>query len=208
VAAVQLVGAVGQDHAHPLLPQAAGQEGGKRPRRTVGPVHVLEDQHERRGMAETVDQLEHRLEQPQLIGGARAPVLGPGPVLQPREDRRQLRAAAGAQAVQGRMLPADERPQGAQQRRVGKLGVGLLHAVPSQDQRRRDLVARRRCRGQPVLELSDEPGLADAGVTAEQHEGGPAGAGLPDGVLQLGQLADPTHEVTAGQSRPHDRSIA
>jgi hypothetical protein len=61
---------------------------------------------------------------------------------------------------------------------------------------------------QTVLELADQAGLADARVTAEQDEGGPSGGGLPDGDFQLGQLADPPDEVTAGQSRSHQRSIA
>ena len=94
---------------------------------------------------------------------------------------------------------AHERTQGAQQRRVGQLAVGLLDALAAQNQRRRLLAV-----GQPLLELGDQPRLADAGVTAEQDEAGPAGAGLPDGEHQLGQLADPSHEVRARQPRPHE----
>ena len=66
MAAVELVGAVGQHQHDPLLAQAAGQERDKRAGRAIGPVHVLEDQHHRRGLAEQVEQFEHRLEQPQL----------------------------------------------------------------------------------------------------------------------------------------------
>jgi hypothetical protein len=49
VAAVKLVGAVGEQQHHALLSQAAGQEGHERACRAVRPVHVLEDQHERLG---------------------------------------------------------------------------------------------------------------------------------------------------------------
>ena len=54
VAAVQLVAAVGQEHHHPLLAQAPGQECHERPRGAVGPMHVLEDQHGGLGLPEQV----------------------------------------------------------------------------------------------------------------------------------------------------------
>ena len=74
VAAVQLVGAVGEQQQQPLLAQAAGQEGDECPGRAVGPVQVLQDQHHGLRLAEQVEQLQQRLEQPQLpgrIAGAR-----------------------------------------------------------------------------------------------------------------------------------------
>ena len=78
------------------------------------------------------------------------------------------------------MVGADQRAQRAQQRRVRKLAVGLLDALAAQG----ESVCRSgsSAAGEPaVLELADEPRLADARVTAEQDEAGPAGAGLPDG---------------------------
>jgi hypothetical protein len=116
------------------------------------------------------------------------------------------RIVAGADVLQGRVALAHEGPQRAQQRGVGQLAVGLLHSVAAQDQRpTHPTVAARR---QPVLQLADEAGLADARVTAEQDERRPAVAGLLDGELELRQLADPTHEVVAGQPGWHVRSIA
>ena len=75
------------------------------------------------------------------------------------------------------MALAHQRAQRAQQRRVRQLAVGLLDALAAQHERRSVLVGSR----EPLLELADEPRLADARVTAEQDEAGPAGAGLPDG---------------------------
>ena len=69
------------------------------------------------------------------------------------------------------MAFAHERAQRAQQRRVGKLAVGLRDPVAAQDQRRAAVLG-----GQPLLQLGDQSGLADAGVTAEQDERGPTGA--------------------------------
>ena len=153
-------------------------------------------------------QLQHRLEQAQLVvgGAGRVGVGGRGVLLQAGEDRGQLLPAPGAQVLQRRMTLADQRAQRAEQRRVGQLAVGLLHPIAPQDQGPvRAVVAARR---QPVLELADQAGLADARVTAEQDERGSAVAGLPDGELQLGQLADPSDEVVAGQPGWHVRSIA
>lgn len=54
----------GEQQQHALPAQAAGEEGDERPRRAIGPVQVLEDQRQRLGFAEHVEQLEQRLEQP------------------------------------------------------------------------------------------------------------------------------------------------
>ncbi len=62
VTAMELVAAIGQQQDKPLLAQAAGQKRDERPRRAVGPVHVLEDQDHGRGLAEPVQQVQDRLE--------------------------------------------------------------------------------------------------------------------------------------------------
>ena len=197
VSAVELVRAVGQQQHHPLLAHAPRQKRYKRAGRAVGPVHVLEDQHHRGRVGQQIKQLEHRLEQPHLPGGVWA-VVAWTPVVEARKDRRQLVATSGAQCVEYWVVLADQRSQRAQQRRVGQLAVGLLNALAAQDQGRRFVAV-----GQPLLELADQPRLPDSGVTAEQDEAGPPGAGLLDGERQLGQLSDPSHEVRARQPRPH-----
>ena len=111
MAAMQLVGAIGQDHAHALLAQGAGEEHGEGTGRAVGPVHVLQDEDQRRGGAEAVDQLQHGLEQPKLVVGAPG-LIGRARLLQAGKDRRQLMAAAGADILQGRMTLAHQRVAG------------------------------------------------------------------------------------------------
>lgn len=183
MAAMQLVAAVGQHQAHPLPAQTPRQEGREGPGGPVGPVHVLQDQHHRGLLAQAVDELQQRFEQPQLIPragrrGARIRL-----VVEPGQDRGQLGPARRAQAVQRRVARAHQRPEGAEQRRVRQLAVALLHRVAAEEQRRRPAVAADAHPGQPMLELGDQAGLADPGVTAEQDEAGTAGCRLPDGEL-------------------------
>jgi hypothetical protein len=156
MAAVELVGAVAEQEHHALLAEAARQEGAERAGRAVGPVHVLEDQHEGLPLAEQVEQLHHRFEQLQL----RRDVL---PVRRRRvveagQQRGQLGSAAGAQRAQRRVAFAHQRSQRAEQRRVRQLAVGLFHALPPQGEYPV---------GDPALELEHEPRLADTRFTTQ-----------------------------------------
>lgn len=105
MAAVELVSAVAQQQHHALLTQAPGEESDEGSGRAVRPVHVLEDQDNRGGLAQKVDQLEHGLEQTQLAARVRA-LVAAAAVLEPGEDRRQLGAAAGGERLEGRMVRA------------------------------------------------------------------------------------------------------
>jgi hypothetical protein len=62
VAAVQLVGAVGDDEAERLRARAAHEEGQEVARRRVGPVQVLEHEDDRPLAAEPLEQRQQRLE--------------------------------------------------------------------------------------------------------------------------------------------------
>ena len=75
------------------------------------------------------------------------------------------------------MALAHERAEGSQQRRVGELGVALLDRLPAEDEH---VLA-----GQSLLELSDQPRLADAGVASEQYEHGTPGLRLTPRELQF-----------------------
>ena len=133
MAPMQLVGAVGEHQGQALLAQAPGQEGDEAARRAVCPMHVLEHQHHRSRLAQDVEQLQERLEQSQLPSGVKTTVPG-AIIVQAGQDRRQLGPATGGDLVQGRMAGADQRAQRAQQRRVGQLPVGLLHALAAQNE--------------------------------------------------------------------------
>ena len=76
------------------------------------------------------------------------------------------------------MACAAQRPQRAQQGRVGELGLALLH--PFAPEHERVLIR------EPLLELPHQPRLADAGLSAEQHQRGSAGGGSPDVRLPCG----------------------
>jgi hypothetical protein len=198
VAAVKLVAAVGEEHHHALGAQAAGQERDERARGAIGPVHVFEDQHRRLRLPKEVQQLQHRFEQAQLRRGIVA--LGYlHLVVQTGYQRRQLRPAALAQLVEDWVAGADQRPQCAQQGRVGKLGIALLDGFAPEDDR---IV------GVALLELPYQPGFADARLTAEQHQRRTLLLGVAQDRLELRQFADATYEVTAGQPAAHDGSIA
>ena len=102
VASVQLVAAVAEQQQDPLVDQAACEEGDERPRRAVGPVHVLEHQHQRLANAQQVQELEQALEQPHLAVGARA-----GGACrrcaEARQQGREVCAAGGAELVECRV---------------------------------------------------------------------------------------------------------
>ena len=191
--AIQLVGPIAEQQQQPLRPQAAGQKGHERARRAVGPVHVLEHQHHGRLFSGKVKQLEHRLKQPHLTGRV-LPDRGWFAGLQAGQQRGQLVAGANRERIQRRVPATDERAQRAQQRRVGQLPVGRLHALPVEDQRVGIVTA------QPGLKLGDQSRLADPGVTAEQDERRSAAGCLPGGEPELRQLADASHKPAAGQS--------
>ncbi len=162
VAAVELVAAVREQQHHPLVAQAAGEEPHERARRAVGPVDVLEHEHERLAAAEQVQQLEQRLEQPQLRAGVVA--LGRGlPVVETGQQRGELRPTALAELLQRRVALSHERAQRAQQRRVRELALALLDCFAAEHERWRAVAVSvtgdgRRAR----LELADQPGLADS----------------------------------------------
>ena len=97
------------------------------------------------------------------------------------------------------MTGAHQGPQRPQQRGVGKLGIALLNGFAPEDDR---------VIGVALLELPYQPGLADARLTAEQHQRRTLLPGVAQDRLELRQLADATDEVTAREPAAHDGSIA
>ena len=106
-----------RDDEHAAVVDGVRQEGEEVERRPVGPVQVLEHQHDRRGGAETLERRAHRLEQVQLRR-ARVPV---------RRSRRAASRAAGATAPAARRGRPCRAAAGAPRRagsRAGRLRRG------------------------------------------------------------------------------------
>ena len=184
---MELVGPVAEEQHHALLAQTPREEVDERPRRAIGPVQILEDQHHRVVLAEHVEQLEQPFEQTDLPGRV-VDVRCHHVLVEPRQQRRQLRPAAAAERVERRMAGANQWPQRADQRRVGKLTVGLLDGFAAEHER---LIL-----GAAALELPDQPGLADARLAAEQDHDRALPGRLTQREFQLREFPDATDEST------------
>ena len=178
VAAVQVVGAVGGDQQHPRAVQGAHQEGEQFPGGAVGPVQVLDGEHEGTFRAEPFEHPRGVLEQPGpavlVVGFAvRLAELG--------EQPGQVALAAGGRGLELGAQRAVQSAQRGGQRRVRQaLGADLQTAAERGD---RSPVAG------PLQELLQQPGLADAGLAADQHGLRAAGARAAQRVGQFGDLA-------------------
>ena len=196
MAAVQLVGAVGGDDEDRLVGQRGGQEAQERPRGRVGPVQVLDHEQDGRLAGQRVEQREQRLEHARLVVAAVArPALA-----EAGQQRGELRAHGRRELLQHRVAVARELAQGGDERRVGELALGELHAVAAQH-------AHAALAG-AAGELADQAGLADAGLP--RHEGqrrAPVGR-LEQGALELRELPLAAHEAAGGHADGHAHRIA
>ena len=193
VAPVELVGPVGRDQDEPLAARGAQQEGEEVARRAVGPVQVLDDQHERRLLREPGEQGQQRLEQASLgellVGGRAGGVAGLG------QQPAQLGAPRPGQLGDG--LGAELAPQLAQHgddRRVGQLALAQLDAVAAQHARA----------GSPgaLGTLVHQAALADARVPGHQQRARLALLGARERMVEARQLLGAADEGRAGYT-PH-----
>jgi hypothetical protein len=166
VAAVQVVGAVGADHADPLALQHAAEEDQQVTGGAVGPVEVLDDEQHRLHVGQ---QPEQRAEQPLLGEPGRRRALRAG------QQLAQHGMGSGGLAHGG--LGAAQR---VGQRQVGQR-VAQLGALADQDVE----AARAGLGGQ----LGGEPGLADAGVSTDERHAGHAIGGGAQRPQESGQLS-------------------
>ena len=175
MAAVQLVGAVGGEQQDALLAGVAHEEGQEVARRPVGPVDVLEDEHERLRLGQAPQQREQQLEHAPLRGRR---LRGGGVELgeQRREADRAPAQLVGAQP-----------PQGADDRREGQLAVAEVDAVAGEHARALFAGA--------GGELRDQPRLADARLAGDEHDRGPPVGGALQSGAEPGQLALAPHEL-------------
>ena len=161
-------------------------------------MHVLEDHHQAVLLAAQVEQVEQRVEQPQLRRrivplGCRLTVLEIG------QERRERRTARASQCSERGVAAANQRPQRAQQRRVRELAIGLKGPAALEHECARVVLPQ---------ELGDQARLANAGVPADEDDHWSAAVSFTPRLLEFRELPDPADEVTACQAWPHAGSIA
>ena len=160
VTPVQVVGAVGRDHADRRAEPPGEQEGEQVTRGPVGPVHVLDDEQDRLLLGEhlqgTVDGPEELTTvEVLLVDRQRAREQPPAGL-----EVGQRRVGLDQGLHEPRLLDRHAAEQ-LGERKVGQGAVAEVETVPDQAPPARA--------GGPGDELVQEPGLADAGVAGEQH---------------------------------------
>jgi hypothetical protein len=177
---VQLVHAVRAEEQHPLAAQAARHECDEGAGRRIGPVQVLErEQHGRLG-AEAVEQREDGLEEAGLrralvAGGRHRRSIG-----QAGKQPRQLGPCAGVERVEHGVALTHERAQRGDERRVRQLALAQLDRITGQYARTR--------RAGALVQLAQQPRLADARVTRHEAERRVTGCRVAQCGLQLLEL--------------------
>jgi hypothetical protein len=207
VAAVQLVGAVGDDEAQRLGVGAADQEGEEVARRGVGPVGVLEHERDGGALPQAVDERQQRLEQARLVAALALADDRGRAVAQLRQQLGQCGARLRAQAV-GEVDPAlgevaRDRAQRVDERRVRELGAAQLEAMADEHVGLGPVLVRACARAR--LELGDQAALADAGLAGDEHERRSAARGALERRLERGELIGAADEDGAGDAAWHPR---
>ena len=140
VATMKLVAAVGADEQQPRVVRVANQEGEKVPGGAIGPVQVLDREHDRPGLAEAGEQREQDLEQARLCERLVEGRVAADPALAGVAELGQqpCELLAPGQGVQlGRAELARQRPQRRGERGEGQLALGQLDAVAGEHATRR-----------------------------------------------------------------------
>ena len=189
-----LVVAVGDHQQDPLPAEVADQEGQQVAGGAVGPVQILDDQHQRGLLAQAPQQPEQQLEQSSLggligraaafrraQGGQQAGKLGPG-----RADQLSDRSHPDI---------GDQRPQDLHDRGIGQGAIADRHTAPGQHPGP--------VGGAAARQLGDQAGLADAGLAPHQDDGRVSICGPPPGRLQELQLLDAADEGGARHAAAH-----
>ncbi len=181
-----------QDDVALLLPGQQRQQlaGGR-----VGPVHVLDHDHQWSPEAEVLQQRGDGLEQPRGAGAVER-----GYVVDPerRDEPAELRArGAGRLQDRGRAIAAYQLRQQLHDGRVGQHLLALGHAVADDDLHAAGLY--------PGGELVDDAGLADAGRALDEDGAEPVvGHDLVDERVEPGQVVRAPHEEAAGRAAAAD----
>ncbi len=199
VAGRHVVAAVG---GHQQDGQRAGVGGEQRhevERGPVGPVQVLDDEHERPRGHEPLDDGEQQLEQPRLperVAGAAAG--GRRCRLSPGVEQRPQRRQRGGPLVGGEV--AGEGAQDVEQGCVRQPALFQVEALPDEHPSPPPPGVR--------PGLADEPGLADPGLPGHERGGTPTVRRVAERLDQGGQLGGPADERGRRAAHGHGEIIA
>ena len=181
-----------QDDVALLLP---GQQREQLAGRRVGPVHVLDHDHQGSPEAEVLEQRGDGLEQPRGAGAVEHGLLADP---ERRNEPAELRAR-GAGCLQDRSgaLAAYQLGQQLHDGRIRQHLLALGHAVADDELDAAGV--------QPGAELADDAGLADAGRPLDEDRAQPVtGHDLVDERFEPGQLVVAPHEEAAGRTAAAD----
>ena len=181
MAAVQLVGAVGDRDDQPLSAPVADQEAQEVTRGGIGPVRVLDDEDERLLGAQPAQQHEQQLEQPALGQGGRGPRWLVTPSSWGSSGARSRTPRRAAQSARQHPPPAAPPP-------------AARTAVPHRRDPRSRPPARAPRRPGAGGELLHEPALAHPRLAADQAKpGSPAAASRVSSSSRASSRARPTN---------------
>ena len=199
VAAVQLVGAVGDHGQQPaLVGQAGGEEGEEAAGRVVGPVGVVEPEDHRR-----LPRPSFRAALSSASKGRWRSVVGVdagGVRVDLRDQLREPGRVAGERRSRTRSSLADQAAQRRDQRRVGELVAAELDALAA-DRAAAPFAG-------AVDEGVEEAGLADPRLARQERQRGRPAGGLVERSLELGELAGPSDQPAGTDSGRHPAIIA
>ena len=199
--ALHILGAIGRHQQDAVVAKGPGQEGQQVEGGAVGPMDVLDDQHERLLRGQTADQSEDQLEQP--TGRAWIRVGGAGCVrIQLGEEPGQVATSRPEQRVQfGRWRAADENPERFHDGHEG-------HALAAQFDASAGQHARASLPGDAIGRLPDEAALADAGLAGHDHDARFARGASLERRHEAGHFAVASHEHRAHQPSGHGGQAA
>ena len=178
----------------PLAAQVADQEGQQVAGGLVGPVQVLDHQHQRGLLAQAAEQAEQQLEQPGLGGlaGRAAGLARPGRAAggpAPRQDGPTSSRTASTPTSAGKG------PQRLHDRGIGQGALADRHTAAGQHPRP--------VGGAAGGQFGDQAGLADAGLAPHQDDGRVPICGPPPGRLEELELLDAADEGRARHAAAH-----
>ena len=200
MAAVELVRAVREQEHHRDIAQVPDEEPEQVPGRAVGPMQVLDDEHDRRPRRQALEDAEEQLEQAALAravaeGTGRAPA-GSGHRPEVGDQPGQLGATLAEDDVElFRVGSADEPAQGFGDRGVRHRALAEVDAAADQH----DGALGLRDRG----DLGDDPRLADTSLTGQQRRAAVSLVGRLQGRAQSADLAGSADEDWAGDADRH-----